>query len=382
VIDSKICSRCIYDHSIPDIAFDENGICSYCNLLDDIQRTYGTAGEKGQFLFENVLTEIKQKGKGNKYDCIIGVSGGTDSSYLLYASVKLWGLRPLAVHFDNTWNSSIASMNIYRVLNSLNIDLYTHVVSNKEMDDIYKSFFFAGVPELEASVDLGYAYLLRKIAQKFRVKFILEGHSFLEEGITPLGKNYFDGRYIKSIHKKYGIVNLKTYPLMTFSRFVRSILFFSPRFIRPLWYVKYTKIEARKILTQEFDWQYYGGHHLENLMASFLHRVYLPQKFHIDLRLNEISAMVRTGQITREKGLALFNDPTADSRILVEYVTKRLGLDLGKYEEIMNAEPKYWQSFPTYKRYFEFFGAFFLLMAKFNRVPMSFYIKYCKRPIN
>jgi hypothetical protein len=379
---SKICSQCIYDETIPDILFDNNGICSYCKMLKGIQETYGTGEEKGKLLFEKILSEIRKSGKNRKYDCIIGVSGGTDSSYMLYAAVKLWGLRPLAVHFDNTWNSSIASMNIYKVLDSLNIDLYTHVVSNQEMDDIYKSFFLAGVPELEASVDLGYAYLLRKIAWKFRIKFILEGHSFLEEGITPLGKNYFDGKYIKSIHKEFGVVRLKTYPLMTFWRFIRSILFFSPRFIRPLWYVKYTKENARKLLTQEFDWKYYGGHHLENLMASFLHRVYLPQKFHIDLRLNTISAMVRTGQISREQGLELFHNPGEDNRILVEYVSKRLGLDSKKYREIMDSEPRYWQSFPTYKRSFELFGIFFLLMAKLNRVPMSFYLKYCKRVTN
>ncbi len=379
---SKICSQCIYDDSIPDIFFDSNGVCNYCKLLDGIQKAYGTGTEKGIFLFEEILSQIKKSGRGKKYDCVIGVSGGTDSSYLLYAAVKLWGLRPLAVHFDNTWNSSIASMNIYKVLSSLNIDLYTHVISNKEMDDIYKSFFLAGVPELEASVDLGYAYLLRQIARKYRVKFILEGHSFLEEGLTPLGKNYFDGRYIKSIHKKYGVMRLKTYPLMTFFGFIRSILFFSPKFIRPLWYVQYTKVNARRILSQEFGWEYYGGHHLENLMASFLHRVYLPQKFKIDLRLNTISAMVRTHQITREQGLELFDDPGGDNRILIEYVTKRLGIDSGLYEDVMNSDPKYWQSFPTYKRYFELFGFFFLFMAKLNRVPMSFYLKYCKRAAN
>ena len=242
---------------------------NYCLQIDQLIELYGTGNPKGDKLFENILTEIKKAGRGKQYDCIIGVSGGTDSSYLVYLA-KQWNLRPLAVHYDNTWNSAIATMNIHKILKGLDVDLYTYVVANKEVDDIFRSFFLAGVAEIDASTDLGYAYLLRKVAAKFSVKFILEGHSFIEEGITPLGRNYFDGKYIESIHKRFGNQKMKTYPLMTLSRFLQSVLLSRVNFIRPLWYIKYSKESAKEFLTKNFDWNYYGGHHLEKSNDCFL----------------------------------------------------------------------------------------------------------------
>lgn len=149
-VDIKICSRCIYDERVPSIEFDEQGVCNYCRQVESLVEQYGTGQPKGKVQFESILEDIKRKGYGKKYDCIIGVSGGTDSSYLVYLAKEKWGLRPLAVHYDNTWNSSIATMNIKKVLNSLNVDLFTHVVNNKEVDDIFRAFFLAGVAEIEA----------------------------------------------------------------------------------------------------------------------------------------------------------------------------------------------------------------------------------------
>jgi hypothetical protein len=151
------------------------------------------------------------------------------------------GLRPLAVHYDNTWNTSIATENIRKVLGKLNIDLYTHVIDNKESDDIFKAFFTAGVPEIEASTDLALAETMYRAAAKFNVKYIIEGHSFIAEGITPLGKNYFDGKYIKSIHSRFGKMKMKTYPLMSFWQFMKWTMFYRIKKIRPLWYINYSK---------------------------------------------------------------------------------------------------------------------------------------------
>jgi 3'-phosphoadenosine 5'-phosphosulfate sulfotransferase (PAPS reductase)/FAD synthetase len=163
----KVCSRCIYDQKILGINFDKNGICNYCLQIENLLKEYKTGLTAGENIFNSIVNEIKNNGKNKKYDCIIGVSGGTDSSYLLHLAKKVWGLKPLAVHYDNTWNSAIATININKMLKQLDIDLYTHVVDNKEVDDIFKSFFLAGVPELEASTDLGYAYLLRIVSKKF-----------------------------------------------------------------------------------------------------------------------------------------------------------------------------------------------------------------------
>lgn len=372
------CVECIYDSRVASISFNAQGVCNYCEQIANLTEMYQTGKEIGDIKFEAILAQIRKRGKGKKYDCIIGVSGGTDSSYLLYAAKELWGLKPLAVHYDNTWNTAVASMNIERMLTDLEIDLYTHVVANEEMDDIFKSFFVSGVAEIEGPTDLGYAYVLRKAAQKFKVKYILEGHSFREEGITPLGRNYFDGRYIKSIHEKFGSKKIETYPLMTLSRFLYSSIWIRPKFIRPLWYIQYSKHEARALLTEKFKWQYYGGHHLENRMTTFLHQVYLPLKFNTDMRNNTLSAEVRNGYKERSIALAEYHTQQPLQKDVVEYFCKRLNLDEVWFWEKMRENPHSWQEFPTYKKTFERLRFLFLILAKANLVPMSFYLKYCK----
>lgn len=374
--DIRICSRCIYDERVASIHFDDEGVCNYCRQVEKLTKQYGTGQPKGEVLFAEILDNIKRSGRGKPYDCIVGVSGGTDSSYLTYLA-KERGLRPLAVHYDNTWNSAIATMNIHKVLSALDVDLYTLVIANKEADDIYRAFFSAGVAELDASTDLGYAYLLRKVAAKYSIKYILEGHSFIAEGITPLGRNYFDGRYIGSIYRRFGRGKLETYPLMTSSRFIRSVLFSQVKFIRPLWYLGYSKESAREFLTKNFDWQYYGGHHLENRLAAFSHGVYLPQKFATDMRNNSLAACVRNGIMSRERAWSEYNTPPVIEGELISYFKKRLEITDGQYDEIMQSPPKNWTEYPTYKKRFELLRPFFYVLAKANLVPMSFYLKYC-----
>lgn len=372
----KVCSKCIYDERVPYITFDEEGICKYCHQLEKLKHEYGTASKKGEETFTKIIEEIKKAGKGKKYDCIIGVSGGTDSSYMLYLT-KVWGLRPLAVHYDNTWNSAIATENIRKVLTALDIDLYTHVTDNKEADDIFKSFFYADVAEIEASTDLALAEVMYRVAWKYKVKYVLEGHSFMEEGITPVGRNYFDGKYIKSIHNKFGKLPMKSYPLMTFSRFLFSTMFAKIQKIRPFWYIDYNKDDAKKFLEKEYDWKYYGGHHLENRMTAYFHSIYLPQKFNGDMRNNTLAALVRNGKMSREEGWEEYNTPPHVEKDLVEYFKKRLDLSDDEYDRVMKRKPKSWTEYPTYKKRFELLRPLFKILAKANLVPMSFYLKYC-----
>ncbi|MBT7649668.1 MAG: LPS biosynthesis protein, partial [Opitutae bacterium] len=176
----QICSRCIYDERVSSIEFDANGECNYCKQIDSLSKQYGTGEPKGEQELLRIFDKIKRSGAGKKYDCAIGVSGGTDSSYMLYLAKK-HGLRPLAVHYDNTWNTSIATQNIRKVLSALDIDLYTHAVDNKEADDIFRSFFQAGVAEIEASTDLALAETIYRAAWKYGIKYVLEGHSFITE---------------------------------------------------------------------------------------------------------------------------------------------------------------------------------------------------------
>ena len=314
----KVCSRCIYDERVASIEFDINGVCNYCKQLDGLVAEYGTGNSKGEKKFLKIIEDIKKDGKNKKYDCIIGVSGGTDSSYMLYLTKK-WGVRPLAVHYDNTWNTATATENIRKVLTALDIDLYTHVVDNKESDDIFKSFFYADVAEIEAATDLALAEVMYRAAWKYGVKYVLEGHSFVTEGVTPVGRNYFDGKYIKSIHNKFGELPMKSYPLMTFSRFIFWSLFARIKKIRPFWYIDYSKEEARSFLEKNYDWKYYGGHHLENRMTAFFHGIYAPQKFKTDFRNNTLSALVRNGKISRDAAWKEYSTPPKVEKDLLNY---------------------------------------------------------------
>ena len=372
----RVCSRCIYDARVAGIEFDANGVCTYCHQTDALEAEYRTGTPAGEAQLEQIVEGIKAAGRGKRYDCVIGVSGGTDSSYMVHLA-REWGLRPLAVHYDNTWNSAIATQNIQKVLAGLDVDLYTHVVDNREADDIFRAFFRAGVAEIEASTDLALAETMYRAAWKHRIGFVLEGHSFLTEGITPVGRNYFDGRYIESIHRQFGSRPMKTYPLMTFNR----LLFWSTvariRKIRPFWYVTYTKENARTFLEKRFGWKYYGGHHLENRMTAYLHGIYLPQKFNTDMRNNTLAARARLGSISREAAWAEYNTPPTVEDELLEYFKKRLKLTDEEYDRVMSSPPRSWREFPTYKKRFERLRPLFDALARANLVPMSFYLKYC-----
>ncbi|MCL4641623.1 MULTISPECIES: N-acetyl sugar amidotransferase [Olivibacter] len=371
-----ICSRCIYDDRIPHITFNNDGVCNYCIQVEQLNEQYQPGNEVGMQALQHLIEKIKNEGKGKKYDCIIGVSGGTDSSYLL-CRAKEWGLRPLAVHYDNTWNTAISTENIRKICAYCDVDLYTYVIDNKEADDIFRAFFFSGVPEFDASTDIAFAQVLRDACAKFNIKYVLEGHSYAAEGISPQGNNYFDGKYIEDIHHKYGTRKMRTYPNMTFFKFLKSILFNKVEFIRPLWYLNYSKEEAIKWLTENTGWQYYGGHHLENRATGFLHTVYNPQKFGIDNRNWSLAAAVRSGKMSRDEALAIYNTPIVPDPELVNYVKKRLGVSDAEYDSVMKGVRRSWKEFRTYKKRFEKWRPFFYIMAKKHRVTMSFYLKYC-----
>jgi len=370
----KRCSRCLYDETVPNIHFDQNGVCNYCHVHDQLNQEYPT-GEEGKLHLQALTNQIRKEGHGKQYDVVVGVSGGCDSSYLLYLSKQL-GLRPLAVHFDNTWDSTVAVENIHDVLNKLDVDLYTYVVDNKEYDDIYRSFLKAGVPDTESPTDIGLAVVLNMAAEKYHIKYIFEGHSFRTEGISPLGWIYMDGKYIQNVQKHYGTLPLKTYPNMLMWDFIKWTAVLGIKKIRPLYYVDYVKKDAMALLTRELGWEWYGGHHLENRFTAFWHTYYMPKRYGIDTRLLGYSALVRSGQITREQGLEILNKPQEYDPELFEMVKKRLGFSDEEFEQIMNLPHSTYRDFKTYKQTFERMRPFWWLMYKLNRVPKSFYIKF------
>ncbi|MCG3171071.1 MAG: hypothetical protein CALGDGBN_02644 [Pseudomonadales bacterium] len=369
-----ICSRCIYDESVPNIAYDEEGVCSYCRQIDALEKEYPT-GEEGEARLRRMIDEIKVAGRGKKYDAIIGVSGGCDSSYLVHRMHEQ-GVRLLAAHFDNTWNSTIATENIHNILDKLNIDLFTIVVDNKEYDDIYRSFFKAGVKDLETPTDIGLATTLYKAAEKFGVKYMIEGHSFRTEGIAPLGWIYMDGKYIESVQKQFGTYPLKTFPNLWMKDFLRWMVLGRIKKIRPLYYMDYNKEAAKTLLADKYNWRWYGGHHLENRFTAFYHSYFLPRRWNIDFRIAGYAAYCRNGWMSRQDGLRLMQESPYMESDLLEYVIKRLGLKNEEFESLMTMPKKTYCDYKTYKHTFESMRPFFWLMYKMDLVPKSFYMKY------
>lgn len=374
----RVCQKCIYDESVEGIRFDPDGICNYCKMVGDLQEEFGTGVEAGLRSFEKVVQTIKASASKKRYDVIVGVSGGTDSSYMLYLAVQ-YGLRPLAVHYDNTFNTAIASQNIYRVTAALGVDLYTHVVDNHQSVDVYKSFFRAGVPELASPDDIALAEVLYRVAFKHRIRYVFEGHSFIEEGVAPMGKSYVDGKYIMDVHRRFGSVRIPTFPNMPLWRFLFWTFFVRIKKIRPLWFLKYSKSEAKKFLQSEFGWQDYQGHHLENSMTAFHHSIYTPQKFDLDQRNNVLAAQVRSGQKLRLEALAEFLRGPSYDEGLFRYVLNRLSISRSEYSKKVSEAPKSFRDYATYKRHFELLEPLFKVLARKSLVPKSFYLKYCFR---
>jgi len=372
----KSCTRCIYDENVSGISFDVERICCYCRQIETLSKDFKTATPDGEREFERIVDKIKRDGRNKKYDVVIGVSGGTDSSYMLHLA-KEKRLRPLAVHYDNTWNTAIATQNIKKVITKLNIDLYTYVIDCHEQNQILLAFMKAGICGADAATDLALAEIMYRAANKHGIKYVFEGHSFQAEGVSPIGNSYTDGQFIKSVVKNHSKIRLSSYPNMTFFRFLRWIIFARIKKIRPLWYLKYNKDSAQKLLEKEYGWEYYGGHHLENRIASFDHSFLMPNKFNVDQRNNSLSAAVRSGFISRKKAIEEYAKEPVLEEGLLEYVKKRLQLSDQDFEDIMNGPIRTFKDYKTYKKRFERLRLLFYFLAKANLVPMSFYYKYC-----
>lgn len=360
---------------MPRINFDKNGVCNYCHIHDQLELQFPT-GTEGEKTLLALAEQMKDLAKGRRYDCVVGVSGGCDSSYLLIRLVEL-GLKPLAVHFDNTWNSEIATQNIYKVTDKLGVDLHTYVVNSSEYDDIVRAFFLSGTKDVDAPTDLGLASVLYRTAEKHGLKFIVEGHSFRTEGIAPLDWSYMDGRYIASVHRQYGSRKMKTYPNMSMWQFIRWSALRGIRRVRPLYYMDYDKAAVKQMLADDYGWQWYGGHHLENRITAFCHLYVLPRRWHDDLRLLGHAARVRSGQLDRTEALSKLEQAVDCPSELLGLVQKRLGFDDAELERVMTLPHKTWRDFPSYKRTFERLRPLFAVLVKTGRVPESFYMKFC-----
>lgn len=371
----EICKRCIYDNSVPNIFFDTEGICNYCRQIEDLEVQFPN-DERGAVELQRLVDEMKEAGIGKKYDALIGVSGGCDSSYLMHLMKKKYGLRLLAVHFDNTWNTKIANENILSLTKKLDIDIFTYSVDADEYNDILLSFLKAGVRDIECPTDIALATTMNIAAEKYGIKYKIDGHSFRTEGSAPMGWIYMDAKYIESVHNKFGKIPMKTFPNLWLHKQLKWMLFNQIKSIRPLYYLNYDKEAAKKLLMTEYDWQWYGGHHLENVTAAFFHSYFFPKRWNSDFRIVGYSAYCRDGRMTREEALELMKQPPHIEEGLLEDYKERLELTDSEFDEIMNLPKKYYTDFKNYKKTFERMRPFFYLMAKAGFIPWSFYIKY------
>ena len=350
--DYQICSRCIMDTTVPDIQFDDEGVCNYCKQCAERMRSELHCDAAGQERLELLVEEIKRKGAHSDYDCLIGVSGGVDSTYVAYLAKKRFSLRPLAVHLDNGWDAELAVSNIEQVLKRLDIDLYTYVLDWEEFKDIQVSFLRASIANAEIPTDHAIAAILYQTAASRGIPYVITGSNLVTEAIMPgvWMYNNKDLRLIKAIHRRFGKGKLRTYPQLSmlawgYYTFVKGI-----KFIPILNYVPYVKAKAKQLLADELGWRDYGGKHYESIYTRFFQSYILPRKFHIDKRRPHLSTLILSGQITRDEALAEIEQPPCPSDQLEEdgeYVIKKLGLNHSEFAQIMAAPVKSFADYPN-----------------------------------
>ena len=345
----QICTRCILNAAVPGIEFDENGVCNYCKKHDELVKEFPT-GEEGKRILEKKINEIKAAGKGKEYDCIVGVSGGVDSTYTLYLAVK-YGLRPLAVLFDNGWNSEIAVSNIKNATSKLGVDLETYVVNYEEFKAILVAFLKASTPHADIPTDVGIKSTLYRTAVENKIKYILTGGNFRTEGFIPQEWSYLDGRYVRSVYEKFTNKKLEHFPNLTLLHYLYYMFIKKINIVRILNYVEYPKEQIKELITKELGWRDYGGKHYESIFTRFNQTYMRYKKFGIDMRLVEYAALVRSGYMNREQALKELQKPPFTEEQLksdVNYVIKKLGLTEEEFNEIYALPVKTFHDYPTY----------------------------------
>jgi len=372
--DVQVCSKCISDTSIPGIRFDEHGICNFCKAHDELEKQF-PLNEAGQQKFNRLIYKIKASGKSKKYDCIVGVSGGTDSTYCLYLAKKL-GLRPLAVHLDNGWDSNIAVENISKANSKLNVDYKIVTCDWAEFKDLQIAFLKASVSDAEIPTDIAIIATLYRVAAEEGIRYILNGHSFRAEGLSPTGWTYIDGRYINGVYKSFNKGKLKSFPNLTISNLLYYTFIKSIKTVPLLAYINYSKEESKKILQKELGWTYYGGHHFESVYTRFVITNLLPKKFNIDKRIVEFSAYIRSGQMTREQALESIKEALPEDKDIAEYCRNKLGLTTAEFEKILSSEPKTFRDYSTYYPAIRALRLPIKIACMLNLLPHIFYAKY------
>jgi N-acetyl sugar amidotransferase len=337
------CSLSVMDNiADPYITFDEKGICNYYYEYSKAEKEQVFKGAEGERKFKEIITQIKADGKGKKYDCILGVSGGVDSTYLAYLAKKE-GLRVLCVHFDNGWNSELAVKNIQSIIEKCGFDLYTYVIDWEEFKDIQLAYLKANVIDIEAITDIAIFSALDIICKEKKIKHILDGRNVVTEITLPNSWVCKNTSNLKDIHKKFGKIPLKTYPIMSPIR-RRLVARLKPFHSWPLLnYVNYNKEMVKKLISLELGWRDYGGKHYESVFTRFYQGYILPNKFKVDKRKAHLSNLIFSHQLTKDEALIELEKPIYPIHLLQtdrEFVCKKLGITQEELQNYINTPAK------------------------------------------
>lgn len=373
-VNVKECSKCLMNTlSDPDIKFDENDVCHHCNRYEELLSKRVVSPVEREEQLDKLVQKIKKSGRNKPYDCIIGVSGGVDSTYVAYLS-KTLGLRPLAVHFDNGWNSNLAVDNIEKTLSHLGIDLDTYVVDWEEFRDLQLSFLKASVADCEIPSDHGIDALLWRKASQHGIKYILSGMNFATESISVPAWSYghSDWKYIKDVHKKYGSTKLKTFPHFNFFDLFYFNLVKKIRIVSLLNYVDYNKENAQALLEEKLGWKRYGGKHYESIYTRFYQGYYLPEKFGYDKRVGHLSDLINSQQITKNVAKKVLEEPSYAPDLFaqdLDYVKKKFELNDEDWNEIMSNPNATFRDFKNSYSFVQFLRKSVNVLRKLNLYP-------------
>lgn len=352
----RACNHCVMDTSDPDMEFDATGRCRYCRETEYFLHRLRPGEAELKRRLDAVVAHIKQAGRGKRYDCLMGLSGGVDSSYIAWLAHRL-GLRPLALHFDNGWNSELAVYNIEHIVQKYGFDLMTYVIDWEEFRDLQRAFIRASVVDIEMLTDHAIIASMIRIAREERVHYVLSGTNLATESCMPPTWNWRkqDVRNIRAIHRRFGEVPLKTYPMLgTFRYVLIRKLGLGFDYVELLNLMRYKRSEAIHILETEVGWRNYGRKHHESVFTKFYQNYILPEKFGIDKRRVHWSSLICNGEATREEALADLEKPPYDPDELRndrEFVLKKLGFTEEEFDRIMKEPPKAHTDYPSDEAY-------------------------------
>lgn len=347
-MENRLCSNCVMDTSDPKIKFDEHGVCDLCNdYNNNIKPTLDYQRLNSELL--SVLERVKKDGKNRDFDCLFGMSGGIDSSYMLHMAVKEFGLRPLVFHVDGGWNSEIAVNNIQRMIDKLKLDLYTEVINWEEMKDFQLALFKSGTPYLDIAQDHAFVATLYNYADKYKIKWILNGGNYASEFMSyPLKYYYYgtDMRFINDIRSKFCTTKMESYPFSSvfrhkiYLKYLRHV-----NVLKMLNYMPYNVSDAKELLSKEYGWKPYPQKHFESRFTRFFESYWMYERFGYDVRRAQFSSLILSGQMKRDEALKLLSQkPYNEDEINEEfkYIATKLGITTQELQQYFDMPKKYY----------------------------------------